>query len=227
MKAVRLILCSAVMVLGIYYIWSRGHSSLSPLDFTYSCDAQLSDATQKNIFEWCQQTITPTNHHLALKEASNLFPYIETITSTRTSKRSYLLSIIAKKPISLLNEQQLLCSDGTVCQRDWYQPSCCISLPKILRGPAAGADHPACAHWIARQPATLFDDYVVTWITARAILFKNKKNDIQFLGATDTLPTERLNAYAKAIEIAHQPLQKKKCLVDIRFRNQIIVQRLY
>ena len=221
-------------------LWHAWQSLFITQHYKLSVDACCSETVHTAINAYAQEKFKniifdePT-----IAQLKSEFIYLKTIQARYIRPGSVEISCKAHKPIVRINDDQVMLENGCVVKKTLFKEEFLQELPAILVAHEENIQSPYFSHhvqqWLTDASDELFSQYNVQWINHMNIHLHDKKSP-HFSLVTDSskIPSDRCVAHYHTIKncLLAQSKQKKskdqkRWRVDIRFKNQFIVQTMH
>ncbi len=192
-------------------------------------DSRLAPGIAQSIVNFIEESsVNKSFQALSLVKVKRQFPIIEHLESTYAPSGSLHCSFKAVRPLMLINDQYLFMNDNSIQNSDTFAPFALCDLPIITMCQEGTVELSyECKNCLKKLSYHLFDQFFIRWIDHTCIYLKDKQlpNIIVRADAQSILDDTLLTKYERVkSDIARQrSYAKKSWLIDVRFKNQIVV----
>ncbi len=208
--------------------------------YTLSIDAQCSETVRKDINAYADTTfknIIFDTH--AIAQLKSEFKYLKTIQARYVSPGYVEISCKAHAPLICINNDQVMLENGSIVKKTVFNDDVIKGLPSIVVAREDNIHSPLFAfhvqRWLADISNELFAQYTIRWVNHTNIHLEDKQAPkFSLITHSHKIPSNTCFAQYAAIKnyVLSQNKQKnnkdqKRWSVDVRFKNQFIVQTMH
>lgn len=208
--------------------------------YMLSIDAQCSERVRNDINAYANtafKNIIFDTH--AIAQLKSEFVYLKAIQARYISPGYVEISCKAHAPLICINNDQVMLENGSVVTKTVFNDEVIKDLPSIAVTHEDAMRTPLFAYhvqqWLSNTPNDLFAQYNIRWINHTNIQLEDKKTPkFSLITHSTKVPSDSCFAQYAVIKnyVLSQNKQKsikdkKKWSVDVRFKNQFIVQTMH
>lgn len=192
------------------------------------CDSSLAPGVREPLINFVKNySFNKPFHSFSCEVIKQKFPLISHIDSTYAEGSLYC-SFKTVRPCLSINNQYLLMEDNSVQHVDQFTQDSIAALPTIMTCQEGVVSLPTDSkNFLRKVPYIFFERFSLRWIDHTSLYLRDKQAPNIFMRAnSQSIFDERLlTKYDKVkSEIVRQRYHaKKQWVVDVRFKNQIIV----
>ncbi len=157
------------------------------------------------------------------------FPWIQKVSFEHTKNSVYKVSLAISDPCCCINSEKILTSSYHLTDQSMWLSSVLKNLPHITVKKGASVDE--WGSYVKNLSHAITDQYAVEWVTKSRIYFRDKKDDSRTVLLSSADSSVELLLQRECIQLkeslqARIPVskgQKRDWIIDLRFKNQIIV----
>lgn len=229
MKKAYVLIIFCMIVVGLW-MWKKSKTSITvvlPEKSVFFIDQDLSSDFKKNIENSIQAAYSLSkNPQEVMDQATAQFPEISSMKVQICQSDKICFYVDAADPIFLLNDEFVVCGNGTKSLKDHFSLEIVQNLVPVSS--KNDLELSAIINFVVALPEKFKQEFLIEWVDQDNIILhpKDDKDCILQVSAQAVPSLSDLQSCQKIAQAAStkSKIKKKRMVYDVRFKNQIIVR---